>query len=155
MNTYSSFLQIMPRSQNAHAIVNAGFLYELNDNNVVHQARIVFGGLSSEFIRASATETFLKGKSLFTNKNLQAALKILESELIVTENPPEPTAAYRKKLALGLFFKVGIMLFHRNVLHFDIARWFNFKYISSEAFFNVKGFLNIFTICNVVICNPN
>ncbi|CAB3227915.1 unnamed protein product [Arctia plantaginis] len=109
--------KIMPRSQNAHAIVNAGFFYELNDRNIVQQARIVFGGLSAKFIRASETELFLIGKSLFTNENLQVALKVLESELIVESNPPEPSTAYRKKLALGLFFKGLLKLCPNEIIH--------------------------------------
>lgn len=96
----------MPRSQNAHAIVHAGFLYKLSCDNIVLEARIVYGGLSPCFIRAEATDKFLVGKPLFTNATLQAALTVLESELIVVENPPDFSAKYRKQLALSLFFKV-------------------------------------------------
>lgn len=98
----------MPRAQNAHAIVNAGYLYKYNkDENKVHDARIVYGGLSPEFIRASQTETLLKGKMLFTNETLQTAVHTLEKELNVEENPPKPSASYRKQLAIGLFYKVS------------------------------------------------
>lgn len=96
----------MPRSQNAHAIVHSGFLFKVTPDNCVQQTRLVFGGLSPSFIRASATEKFLVGKSLFTNETLQAAVKILKAELVVTEDPPEPSADYRRQLALGLFYKV-------------------------------------------------
>lgn len=99
--------QIMPRSQNAHALVNAGFLYKIHSsNNTVQEARIVIGALSPSFIRASATEKYLEGKKLFTNETLQAALKIMEQELVVVANPPDPSVEYRKKAALGLFYKV-------------------------------------------------
>lgn len=98
----------MPRSQNAHAIVNSGFLYKLTPENKVVQARIVFGGLSPSFVRASSTERFLIGKPLFKNETLQAALNVLKAELVVTENPPEESVAYRKNLALGLFYKVRV-----------------------------------------------
>lgn len=97
----------MPRSQNAHAIVNAGFLYKLSKSYTVSEARVVFGGLSSSFVHAAATERFLEGKKLFTNGTLYAAIKILESELVVTENPPEPSVVYRKNLAIALFYKVS------------------------------------------------
>ncbi|KAJ0176322.1 hypothetical protein K1T71_008496 [Dendrolimus kikuchii] len=36
---------------------------------------------------------------------LQSVLKILNTELVVEEIPPEPSVAYRRKLALGLFYK--------------------------------------------------
>lgn len=96
----------MPRAENARAMVNAGFLYKLSSDNVVQSARIVFGGLSPKFVRATATEQFLVKKKLFTNETLTSALKIMEQELIVEENPPDPSVEYRKKAALGLFYKV-------------------------------------------------
>lgn len=102
-------LKIMPRSQNAHAIVNSGFLCKLDESgNTVEQARLVFGNLSPEFIRATKTEEYLIGKKLFTNDTLQSALKILEEECVVVEHPPDPSAAYRKQLALALFYKVSV-----------------------------------------------
>ncbi|CAG9788241.1 unnamed protein product [Diatraea saccharalis] len=104
----------MPRSQNAHAIVNAGFLYKLNNNNIVLESRIVFGGLSPQFIRALQTEQVLINKNLFENNTLQSAIKTLDKEIIVEENPPEPSAEYRKRLALGLFYKKqpGVVAFY-------------------------------------------
>lgn len=108
----------MPRAQNAHAIVNAGFQYRLGQNtNKVRGCRLVFGGLSSTFIRASSTEIKLRGKDLFKNETIQLAIKSLERELIVTENPPEPSAACRRQLALNLFYKVSIRT--RDVLAFS------------------------------------
>lgn len=100
-------LQIMPRAQNAHAIVNAAYLYKLCSLQTVIEARIVYGGLSAEFVHARNTEKFLIRKKLFTNETLQAALKILEQELVVTENLPEPSVEYRKSLALNLFYKAS------------------------------------------------
>ncbi|XP_073945872.1 xanthine dehydrogenase-like isoform X2 [Choristoneura fumiferana] len=98
--------KIMPRAQNAHAIVNAGYLYKLCSlQTTVLEARIVYGGLSAHFVHAENTEKFLIRKKLFTNETLQAALKVLEQELVVTENLPEPSVKYRKNLALNLFYK--------------------------------------------------
>lgn len=95
----------MPRSQSVHAIVNAGFLYKLDDEEV-QMARITYGGLSSTFVRAVATEKYLTGKDIFTNDTLRMALHVLKGELKVEENPPEPSVAYRKQLAINLFYKV-------------------------------------------------
>lgn len=98
----------MPRAQNAHAIINAGFLYKFNkEDNKVKNARIVYGGLSASFTRAYGTENLLKGKLLFSNDTLQSAVKSLENEIKVEENPPEPSAGYRKQLAVNLFYKVS------------------------------------------------
>lgn len=95
----------MPRAQSAHAMVNAGFLYKLYYTTVL-EARIVYGGLSPEFTRAFATENDLVAKDLFTNDTLQSAIQCLSRELVVVENPPEPSAVYRKQLAVNLFYKV-------------------------------------------------
>ncbi|CAG4933306.1 unnamed protein product [Parnassius apollo] len=108
--------KIMPRAQNAHAIVNSGFLYKLHNNTVI-ESRIVYGGLSPKFVRAVNTEKYLVGKPLFTNDTLQAALKVLNEELIVTEDPPNPSVAYRRQLAFGLFYKGLLTLCPPNVLH--------------------------------------
>lgn len=96
----------MPRAQNAQAIVNAGFLYTITSNCKVTSARITYGGLSPNFSTASATEKYLVGRTLFDNKTLQTAIQILDKELIVTEQPPAPSAAYRRQLAVALFYKV-------------------------------------------------
>lgn len=99
--------QIMPRAQNAHAFVNAGFLLRLRSSDkTVRQARIAYSGLKPPYTRASLTEKYIFGKKIFTNETLQGALKILSQELEAVENPPEPSAAYRKQLALALFYKV-------------------------------------------------
>lgn len=100
-------MQIAARAQNAHAIVNAGFLYEITLKGKVCSARITYGGLSPKFIRATKTENCLVGKPLFDNATLQLAIQSLIKELIVTENPPEPSVAYRKHLAISLFYKVS------------------------------------------------
>ncbi|XP_063894736.1 uncharacterized protein LOC110380995 [Helicoverpa armigera] len=97
--------KVMPRSENASALINAGFMYRLNKDNTVKSAKIVFGALSPTFYRATATEQYLVGKQLFINETLSSALKILKNELIVEDNPPAPSVEYRKKVALGLFYK--------------------------------------------------
>ncbi|XP_022826959.1 probable aldehyde oxidase gad-3 [Spodoptera litura] len=104
--------KIMPRAQNAHAQVNAAFLYEFDEHqkDVVLSARIVIGGLSGKFVHATETEKFLHMKKIFTNEVLQQALKILEGELIVEEIAGEMKPAYRKKCALGLFYKSLLVL---------------------------------------------
>lgn len=97
----------MPRSQNAHAIVNAGFKYKIKDaDNTVVDARIVFGGISATFIRASETEKYLIDKQLFENDTLQGAVKTLDKEIVAVEKLPDPSPEYRKKLAIALFYKV-------------------------------------------------
>lgn len=97
----------MPRSQNAHAVVNAGFKFTFKQRTpIVEKATIVYGSISPKFIHADKTERILIGKNLFTNETLQLALKSLSVEIQPENAQPEPSAAYRRMLALALFYKV-------------------------------------------------
>lgn len=95
----------MPRNENALAIVNAAFMVELNHNTIT-DVSIVYGNISREFIHAKETETFLKGTNIFSNDNLQAAIQILNKEIKPQDEPPKASPECRKKLAIGLFYKV-------------------------------------------------
>lgn len=99
----------MPRNQNALAIVNAAFNFKLNCDNIIEDARIVYGNISSTFVHASKTEQFLMGKNVYDNCVLQEAVKVLSEEVLPVDNPPEPSPECRKKLAIGLFYKVGTL----------------------------------------------
>lgn len=95
----------MPRAQNAHAIVNAGFLVKLK-NNTVDECRIVYGGINPGFIHATQTEALLKTQKLYDNSTLMKIYKSLDKELICDYVLPDPTPEYRKNLAISLFYKV-------------------------------------------------
>ncbi|KAK9891881.1 hypothetical protein WA026_017366, partial [Henosepilachna vigintioctopunctata] len=98
---------IMPRAQNSHALVNAGFLYKLDSENKVQSANLVFGNINPEFIHATETEKFLIGKELFKNETLQGAFTLLAAEINPEPMLPEPEPEFRKQLSLALFFKVS------------------------------------------------
>lgn len=98
----------MPRNQNALAIVNAAFLIKLGSKNIIESASIVYGNINPNFIHAMKTEKYLVGKKIFTDGNLQRAIKTLSSELVPVEISGEPSKECRKKLGLGLFYKVSI-----------------------------------------------
>lgn len=97
----------MPRAQNAHAHVNAGFLLKLNQANVVDSARIVYGCINPSFTHATETEKYLKGKDLFDNATLQGAFESLDKELQPDHVLPDPSPGFRKQLAISLFYKVS------------------------------------------------
>jgi len=51
--------------QNAHAYVNAAFLVKFSESRTfVDKPRLVFGGISGDFVHASKTEEFLIGKRI-------------------------------------------------------------------------------------------
>ncbi|CAG5043721.1 unnamed protein product [Parnassius apollo] len=110
--------KIMPRSQNAHAIVNAGFMFNFEINSsIIKQVKIVYGGIAANFVHAQKTEEILVGKDLFTNETLQVALSTLSMELNPDESPPEPRAAFRKILATALYYKAVLYLCPENKLN--------------------------------------
>ncbi|KDR17215.1 hypothetical protein L798_08320, partial [Zootermopsis nevadensis] len=107
-NHYLTTFKIMPRAQNAHAYVNAGFLFKISMNEsgkVLEKPRIVYGGINPQFIHASNTESYVNGKNLFDRKVLRTALKILDRELYPDHVLPDASPAYRKGLAEALFYK--------------------------------------------------
>ncbi|XP_011551942.3 probable aldehyde oxidase gad-3 [Plutella xylostella] len=98
--------KVMPRSQNALAVVNAAFLLQINkSSNAVQDASIAYGNIRTDFYYAKKTEKYLKGKNVFTNKVLQRAIQTLISELVPEIILHEPSPQARKKLAVGLFYK--------------------------------------------------
>ncbi|XP_041981244.1 xanthine dehydrogenase 1-like [Aricia agestis] len=119
LNSYENRVvtfKIMPRSQNAHAMLHSGYLYQLDQQNIVRRCRIIYSGLSENFLRAFKTEKFLIGKPLFTNETLQGALKVLDAEMVVTLKLPEPSVEYRRQEALSLFYKGLLTICPANIL---------------------------------------
>lgn len=98
----------MIRAQNTHAMVNAGFLIQLDRNSVVSSATIVYGAINPNFVHAKAAEQYLVGKKLFDNGTLQGTFKELDQELKPDYVPPDPKPEFRKQLAIALFYKVSL-----------------------------------------------
>lgn len=97
----------MSRSQNALASVKAGFLFKFRENsNLLDKVFIVYGNISPTFIHARKTEAVLAGKDPFTDDTLKVALGSLDQEIVAVEAPPMPSAAYRKLVAINLYYKV-------------------------------------------------
>lgn len=69
----------MPRAQNAHAYVNAGFLLELDGNSMVKSARICFGGIRPDFIHATDIEQLMVGHSPYESNLVEQTFNKLES----------------------------------------------------------------------------
>lgn len=106
----------MPRSQNAHAYVNAGFLFQMH-GHIVDSARICFGGINPKFIHAQKTESLLRGQNLFTNETVRKSLAILNNELKPNLNLPDTAPEHRKHLALSLFYKAILSMCPSNRIH--------------------------------------
>ncbi|GAB0100743.1 xanthine dehydrogenase [Sergentomyia squamirostris] len=103
--------KIMPRAQNAHAIINAGFLFKFNpDRSTVQQARICYGGVNPRFVHATNTENLLASKNLFANETLCLLMASLSEELKFDWILPDNSPRYRKMLAMGLLYKAILSL---------------------------------------------
>lgn len=110
-STYVQTYKTSRRYQNAHAIINAGFEFKMQEN-IVESPRIIFGGVARIAIRARETEAFIEGKP-WIPEVVETASYILREELTsqMVEMPEEGMSdEYRLSLALGLFQKFGIYL---------------------------------------------
>jgi xanthine dehydrogenase/oxidase len=105
--TFIRTYKVMPRAQNAHAYVNAGFSFTIDTVTyyVKLKPSIVFGGIGKAFVHAVHTENYLIGKSLLDASVLQKAFDILNSEMNADLDPVLASVDYRKSLACALLYK--------------------------------------------------
>jgi len=104
---YVQTYRIARRPQMAHAVVNAGFRVKLDEQNVVADMTIVYGGLAACNGRMPATEKWLVGKK-WTESTLEGALEQLRREVHEILIPMEEegfTEEYRGQLAENFFYK--------------------------------------------------
>ncbi|XP_011874274.1 PREDICTED: indole-3-acetaldehyde oxidase-like, partial [Vollenhovia emeryi] len=112
---YRSY-KIMPRAQNAHAHVNAGFLFRLDGSGkVLEKPNIIFGGINKNFLHAKNTEQVLVGKCILDEQVLKTALETLDNELKPDHVLPDYSPEFRKTLAEGLFYKFVLSIKPENV----------------------------------------
>lgn len=99
--------QILPRAQNVHAYVNAGFLIEWQNtqHRIVGSARLCFGNILPDYVHAQDAEQLLVGRDLYDSATVAQVFEQLLMNLHPVEMPPEASPEYRQKLACGLFYK--------------------------------------------------
>ncbi|CAG7825616.1 unnamed protein product [Allacma fusca] len=114
---YFHSFKITRRYQNSHAYVNAGFLLKLlNKTSVVSEKpAIVYGGISSTFIRASNAEMFLIGRPINDIRIINECMRVLDEEIVPQVKPPDASAAYKKLVAKSLFYKVILKIFGNKI----------------------------------------
>ncbi|HYM62709.1 MAG TPA: molybdopterin cofactor-binding domain-containing protein [Thermoanaerobaculia bacterium] len=108
--------KIAYRDQNAHAIVNAGFVVRLDQKGTVQSAMILYGGLTPLPSRMTRTEAAITG-ARWTDATLQKALDVLAAEVAQVIGPmpganflPE---GYRQSLAETLLYKFFLRVANR------------------------------------------
>ena len=109
--TFIRTFKVMPRSTNAHAYVNAGFMAEVdvaNNFKLIGKPTLVFGGISSTLTHATQTENFLLERNMNDIAIFKEAVQILQGELYPDNDPVLVSPECRTKLAIGLLYKVKI-----------------------------------------------
>ncbi|KAI4474230.1 hypothetical protein M0802_015717, partial [Mischocyttarus mexicanus] len=108
--------KIMPRAQNAHAHINAGFLFKLDGTGtVLERPNILIGGIRPDFMHAKNTQEFLINKSIFDKNVVKSAIDVLDKELNPDYVLPDYSPEFRKTLAEGLFYKFILSVRPENI----------------------------------------
>ncbi|KAK3879999.1 hypothetical protein Pcinc_015481 [Petrolisthes cinctipes] len=105
--------KVMPRTTNSKADVNAAFKFRVDTTNaytVLDPPVMAYGGINPSFVRATATETYLMGKSLQDEGVLQAAYTSLASEVVPDAQYQDASPEYRLALAQNLFYRAVLSI---------------------------------------------
>ncbi|RPA87015.1 xanthine dehydrogenase-like protein [Ascobolus immersus RN42] len=87
------------------AIVNAALRVSLDDNLVIENINLVYGGMAAVTKSATKAEEYLVGKKWGTPETLEGAMNALEQDFNLPFGVPGGMAQYRKSLALGFFYR--------------------------------------------------
>ncbi|ODV89306.1 hypothetical protein CANCADRAFT_32605 [Tortispora caseinolytica NRRL Y-17796] len=87
------------------AIVTSSFFMEVDDNNVITQARLVYGGMAPITLAAKDASSFLVGKNLLDRETLESTFSCLERDFNLPYGVPGGMATYRRGLALSFFYR--------------------------------------------------
>jgi xanthine dehydrogenase/oxidase len=87
------------------AIVNAALRIELNEENVVQDCNLVYGGMAPTTVAAKKAQDYLHGKVLTSLETLEGVMSVLEEDFNLRFGVPGGMATYRKTLALSFFYK--------------------------------------------------
>lgn len=103
------------RREDDIALVNAGmrvFLEERDEDLIVADASIVYGGVAALSKTASQTKEYLIGKAW--NRNLlKDTLKILSGDIIIRHDAPGGMVEFRRSLTISFFFKFFLWVSHQ------------------------------------------
>ncbi len=87
------------------AIVTSALRVRLNDDGIIDQANLVYGGLAAMTVAAKKTNEFLVGKKFAELETLEGAMNALEQDFNLPFGVPGGMASYRKSLALSFFYR--------------------------------------------------
>jgi xanthine dehydrogenase/oxidase len=87
------------------AIVNAALRVKLDDEDIVQDVCLVYGGMAPTTIVAKKATEFLQGRKFTDLQTLEGVMAKLEEDFDLRFGVPGGMATYRKTLALGFFYK--------------------------------------------------
>ncbi len=103
ITTRCEFYKVSKRREMDISTVAACFAIDLDDENFVREARLVYGGVAATTVRAKKTEGALLGK-IWTKETVSNVLPILEKEFTPISDV-RGSAVYRGNLITSLFEK--------------------------------------------------
>ncbi|HKS28347.1 MAG TPA: molybdopterin cofactor-binding domain-containing protein [Pyrinomonadaceae bacterium] len=105
---YVQTYKVAARSQNSHAIVNAGFRVAIGRKGEILNMVVCYGGLAPMTLRMTKTEDYMKGRK-WDEETLSGALNILAKEVAARIKPMPGVqflpAGYRESLTETLLYK--------------------------------------------------
>jgi xanthine dehydrogenase/oxidase len=87
------------------AIVTVGFRVRLDQQGIVEDVSLAYGGMAPMTVLATDCAKFLIGKQWKSSQTLQGALQALEQTFKLPYGVPGGMATYRRTLALSMFFR--------------------------------------------------
>ncbi|KAJ4306773.1 hypothetical protein N0V88_000140 [Collariella sp. IMI 366227] len=87
------------------AIVTCALKVRLDDDGVVTDANLVYGGMAPTTVAAKKANEYLKGKKFAELETLEGAMSALGHDFDLQFSVPGGMASYRKSLALGFFYR--------------------------------------------------
>lgn len=103
------------------AIVTSALRVKLDENGIVEQANLCFGGMAAWTTAAKQANDFLIGKRFAELETLEGAMNALEKDFNLQFSVPGGMASYRKALAMSFFYRFyhEVMLGLGDIKHTD------------------------------------
>lgn len=102
--------KVAQRHGNSHALVNAGFHLDVDGNEKITGATIVYGNIARGLLQCTKTQDALIGQQISGDLFIAAMQALKEECVVAPTKDTDPTwlvvdPVYRKSLALSLFYK--------------------------------------------------
>lgn len=87
------------------AIVTAALRVFMDDDGVVKECDLIYGGMAATTVAAKAAQKYITGRKFSELETLEGAMNALERDFNLPFGVPGGMPSYRKALALGFFYR--------------------------------------------------